>query len=63
MPILSQCEEGTCGTCIMRVTDGTPDHRDSIFTEEQHENGAFATCVSRSLSPTLTLERWRNLRA
>ena len=63
VPILSQCEEGTCGTCIMRVTDGTPDHRDSIFTEEQHENGAFATCVSRSLSPTLTLERWRNLRA
>ena len=63
VPILSQCSEGTCGTCIMRVVDGTPDHRDSIFTEEQHENGAFATCVSRSLSPTLTLERWRNLRA
>ena len=62
VPILSQCSEGTCGTCIMRVVDGTPDHRDSIFTEEQHENGAFATCVSRSLSPTLTLERWRNLR-
>ena len=63
VPIMSQCSEGTCGTCIMRVVDGTPDHRDSIFTEEQHENGAFATCVSRSLSPTLTLERWKNLRA
>lgn len=62
VPILSQCSEGTCGTCIMRVVDGTPDHRDSIFTEEQYENGAFATCVSRSLSPTLTLERWKNLR-
>lgn len=60
VPIMSQCFEGTCGTCIMRVIDGTPDHRDSIFTEEQHERGAFATCVSRSLSPSLTLERWKN---
>ena len=59
VPILSQCAEGTCGTCVMRVIDGTPDHRDSIFTEERHEKGAFTTCVSRSLSPTLTLERWR----
>lgn len=62
VPILSQCSEGTCGTCIMRVIDGTPDHRDSVFTEERHENGAFATCVSRALSPTLTLERWRTMR-
>lgn len=61
VPIMSQCFEGTCGTCIMRVVDGTPDHRDSVFTEEQHERGAFATCVSRSLSPTLTLERWKNM--
>ena len=59
VPILSQCAEGTCGTCVMRVIDGIPDHRDSIFTEERHENGAFATCVSRALSPTITLERWR----
>ncbi len=60
VPIMSRCLEGTCGTCIMKVVDGTPDHRDSFFTEEQHKNGAFATCVSRSLSPTLTLERWKN---
>ncbi|WP_267208632.1 PDR/VanB family oxidoreductase [Corynebacterium sp. Marseille-P8863] len=59
VPILSQCAEGTCGTCVMRVIDGIPDHRDSVFTEERHEKGAFTTCVSRSLSPTLTLERWR----
>ncbi|WP_290342779.1 PDR/VanB family oxidoreductase [Corynebacterium auris] len=62
VPIMSQCAEGTCGTCVMRVIAGTPDHRDSIFTEEQHENGAFATCVSRSHSPALTLERWKNVR-
>ena len=59
-PIMSQCAEGTCGTCVMRVVDGTPDHRDSVFTAEQHESGAFATCVSRALSDNLTLERWRN---
>lgn len=61
VPIMSRCNEGTCGTCIMKVTEGTPDHRDSFFTEEQHENGAFATCVSRSLSPTLKMERWKNV--
>lgn len=61
VPIMSRCQEGTCGTCVVRVTAGTPDHRDSFFTEEQHENGAFATCVSRALSPTLTMERWKNI--
>lgn len=60
LPIMSQCTEGTCGTCVMRVVEGSPDHRDSVFTEEQHEEGAFATCVSRSFSPKLVLERWRN---
>ncbi len=62
VPIMSRCHDGTCGTCIMKVTEGVPDHRDSFFTEEQHENGAFATCVSRSLSPTLKMERWKNVR-
>ncbi|UIZ92666.1 oxidoreductase [Corynebacterium sp. CNCTC7651] len=61
VPIMSRCQEGTCGTCVVKVTGGTPDHRDSFFTEEQHEKGAFATCVSRALSPSLTMERWKNI--
>lgn len=61
VPIMSRCQDGTCGTCVVRVAEGLPDHRDSFFTEEQHENGAFATCVSRALSPSLTLERWKNI--
>lgn len=61
LPIMSRCFEGTCGTCVMKVVAGTPDHRDSFFTEEQHEQGAFATCVSRALSPKLSLERWKNI--
>lgn len=61
VPIMSRCQDGTCGTCVMKVVDGNPDHRDSFFTGEQHENGAFATCVSRSFSPSLTLERWKNI--
>ncbi|GAA1169841.1 PDR/VanB family oxidoreductase [Corynebacterium glaucum] len=61
VPIMSRCQDGTCGTCVVKVIEGVPDHRDSFFTEEQHENGAFTTCVSRSLSPSLTLERWKNL--
>ena len=61
LPIMSRCFEGTCGTCVMKVVSGTPDHRDSFFTEEQHEQGAFATCVSRALSPSISLERWKNI--
>ena len=59
LPVKSRCLEGTCSTCIMRVVDGEPDHRDSVYDAQMYADGAFAPCVSRALSPKLTLERWR----
>ena len=59
LPVMSRCLEGTCSTCVMKVIEGEPDHRDSVFNEQMHADGAFAPCVSRSLDRRLVLERWR----
>lgn len=59
LPVMSRCLEGTCSTCIMKVVEGEPDHRDSVYNDKMYDEGAFAPCVSRALSPKLVLERWR----
>ncbi|CAB3783419.1 Phthalate dioxygenase reductase [Paraburkholderia caffeinitolerans] len=54
--IESSCEVGVCGTCMMRVIKGEPDHRDSYLTDDERVAGAhFIPCVSRSKSPVLVL--------
>ncbi|MFA5662501.1 2Fe-2S iron-sulfur cluster-binding protein [Castellaniella sp.] len=51
------CEEGICGTCLTGVCSGTPDHRDTYLTDEEHEaNDQFTPCVSRALTPRLVLD-------
>lgn len=51
------CEQGVCGTCIVRVLEGEPDHRDLFLTEEEQEaNDQFAPCCSRSKSKMLVLD-------
>ncbi|GAB3348099.1 PDR/VanB family oxidoreductase [Amycolatopsis echigonensis] len=53
----SSCQEGTCGTCETPVLAGTPDHRDSILTDEERDaNDTIMICVSRSCTPRLTLD-------
>ncbi len=55
--IPTSCEEGVCGTCITRLIDGTPDHRDSFFTKEEREkNEQFTPCCSRSTGSMLVLD-------
>jgi vanillate O-demethylase ferredoxin subunit len=55
--ILTSCEQGVCGTCITRVLEGEPDHRDLYFTpEEQAKNDQFTPCCSRSKTPLLVLD-------
>ncbi|MET1026911.1 MAG: PDR/VanB family oxidoreductase [Dongiaceae bacterium] len=55
--IPSACEEGICGTCIVTVLEGRPDHRDQILTDEERDSGNCITvCCSRSLSPRLKLD-------
>jgi ferredoxin-NADP reductase len=52
----SSCEMGICGTCQVHVLSGEPDHRDSILTQGERNDGAFLPCVSRSSSKELTLD-------
>ncbi|MCD7107809.1 iron-sulfur cluster-binding domain-containing protein [Rhizobium sp. DKSPLA3] len=51
------CEQGMCGTCLVDVLDGEPDHRDIYQTDaEKTSNRRIAVCCSRSRSPRLVLE-------
>ncbi len=51
------CEEGVCGTCLTRVLEGVPDHRDLYLTEEeQAANDQFTPCCSRAKTPVLVLD-------
>lgn len=51
------CEQGICGTCLTRVLEGEPEHRDLFLTaEEQARNDQFTPCCSRSRSPRLVLD-------
>ena len=53
--LASSCESGTCGTCRTRFTDGEPDHRDLVLSDKE-KRSEIMICVSRSKSPTLTLD-------
>jgi len=51
------CEEGVCGTCLTRVLEGVPEHRDLYLTDDEHEaNDQFTPCCSRAKSPMLVLD-------
>jgi vanillate O-demethylase ferredoxin subunit len=53
----TSCEEGVCGTCVTRVLEGTPDHRDVFLSKkERARNDQMTPCCSRSLSPKLVLD-------
>ena len=55
--IMISCEQGVCGTCLTRVLEGVPDHKDSYLTpEEQAANDQFTPCCSRSKTPLLVLD-------
>lgn len=55
--IATSCEQGVCGTCLTRVIEGTPDHRDMYLTpQEQARNDQFTPCCSRAKSARLVLD-------
>lgn len=55
--VKTSCEQGVCGTCLLRVLDGEPDHRDLyLSTAERAANDQILPCCSRSKSPLLLLD-------
>lgn len=51
------CEQGVCGTCLTRVLEGEPDHRDLYLTDaERAANDQILPCCSRSKSAVLVLD-------
>lgn len=51
------CNEGTCGTCVTKVLEGVPDHRDSFLRgKARTENKRITVCCSRSQTPRLVLD-------
>lgn len=51
------CEQGVCGTCLTRVLEGTPEHRDLFLTpDEQARGDQFTPCCSRAKSARLVLD-------
>lgn len=54
--VVSDCEEGICGTCETRVLDGEVEHRDHVLTPQERAAGdCLMPCVSRAACPRLTL--------
>ncbi len=55
--LISSCGEGVCGTCEVRFLGGSPQHLDSVMSDEdKDEIGVMYPCVSRSNSDELILD-------
>ena len=46
--IAYSCRQGFCGTCVVTVLGGRPEHRDTILTDAQRAAGEMLICVSRA---------------
>ena len=55
--IETSCEQGVCGTCLTRVLEGEPEHKDMYLTDdEKAANSSFLPCCSRAKSSCLVLD-------
>lgn len=53
----TSCREGICGTCVVPLLEGEPDHRDNCLSKkEKAANDQICTCVSRARSKLLVLD-------
>lgn len=56
-PVETSCEQGVCGTCMVTVLEGQPEHRDVYLSADEKQAGrCMQTCVSRSQSDVLVLD-------
>ena len=54
--VLSDCREGICGTCEVKVIEGEVDHRDHVLSApERRANSCMMVCVSRACGTRLVL--------
>ena len=57
VPVVLSCEQGICGTCLVPVLEGVPDHRDEYQTDgEKAANTHMTPCCSRSRTRVLVLD-------
>lgn len=55
--ITNSCRAGICGTCLVRVLSGVPQHNDDVLSDADRESGAvMLVCVSRCESDLLVLD-------
>jgi cytochrome P450/ferredoxin-NADP reductase len=55
--IQSDCEEGLCGSCEVRVLSGEVDHRDVVLTKAERElHNRMMSCCSRAKGGKLIIE-------
>ncbi len=55
--VQSDCEEGLCGSCEVRVLEGEVDHRDLVLTRAEREAGQrMMSCCSRARCGRLVVE-------
>jgi len=53
----SDCEEGLCGSCEVRVLGGEIDHRDLVLTRAEREaGGKMMSCCSRAKAGRLVVD-------
>ena len=54
--VLSDCREGICGSCEVKVIEGEVDHRDFVLSDpEKAANNCMMVCVSRACGKRLVL--------
>ncbi|RUM97030.1 oxidoreductase [Pseudaminobacter arsenicus] len=55
--VTNSCRAGICGTCLVKVLSGVPDHFDDVLSYEDQEAGdVMLVCVSRAKSDLLVLD-------
>lgn len=53
----SSCRAGICGTCLLGVLDGEPEHYDDVLDDDERNSGqVILPCVSRAKTGFLVLD-------
>lgn len=51
------CQDGVCGSCVLKVLDGTPEHRDDVLQPgERGRTDVIYPCVSRVVGDRLVVD-------